>query len=101
MLQQILHILLLPNATGSGLAYSWSSFLIGRMFFKRGQERAAFLWVGLGILAAIIYFCAGCFLGAWIGAILLGGTVAMETWIARRWPWSQDNPNHNNNDAPR
>jgi hypothetical protein len=84
MFEQILHFLS-SHPTLGGLAYSWVSFEIGRMYSNRGKEKGAFLWGGLGILCAVIYFFVGIFVMEWVGVILLGATVGLEVWLMKRW----------------
>jgi hypothetical protein len=83
MLEQILHFLS-SHPTAGALVYSWGSFEIGRMYFNRGKEKAAFLWGGLGILCGVIYFFVAAFYMEWVGVILLGVTVGLEGWLLKR-----------------
>ncbi len=84
MFDQILHFISSYPTIGA-LVYSWGSFEIGRMFFKMGREKGAFLWGVLGIVAAVIYFFVAAFHLQWFGIVSLGATVGLEVWIMKRW----------------
>jgi hypothetical protein len=84
MFDQLWHFLSSHQTIGA-LVYSWGSFEIGRMYFRMGRENAAFLWGGLGILAAVIYFFVAVFLKEWGGIAALGVTVGLEAWLMKRW----------------
>jgi hypothetical protein len=84
MFDQILHFLS-SHQTAGALVYSWGSFEIGRTFFKMQREKTGYLWGGLGLLAATIYFFVAAVLLQWLGAVLLGITVGLEAWLMKRW----------------
>lgn len=73
------------HATLAALIYSWGSFEIGRMYYGMRRRTGTFLWCILGIGAAVVYAIAGCFLGQWIGSILLALTIVLQVRFARRW----------------
>lgn len=84
MFEQMLRFVSSHRTVGA-LVYSWGSFEIGRMYFNMGRKKGGFLWGGLGILAAIVYFFVAGYLREWSGLTLLGVTVELEIRLMRRW----------------
>lgn len=74
------------HATLAALIYSWGSFEIGRVYYDgMGRRTGAVLWSVLGIGATAVYAVAGCFLGQWIGSVLLTLSIWLQVRLAKGW----------------